>query len=88
MRKRVRPDLKITLNGADLKAAIKRKQTRVRIVSDGTSPGTCVYIDGKLMDNVIAAGWGLDVDQGVAVAVVTFASVAIEAEGVLQEQPS
>lgn len=60
--------------------------SRVRIVSDGTSHTTNVLIDGEPVDNVIAVTWSCKVDE-LAVATLTLEGVPVEVTGELTDPP-
>ena len=58
----------------------------VRIVSDGTRFGTCVYEnDVDITNRVKAIDWHIDVEAGIATAVITFAIVAVDVTALVDE---
>lgn len=60
-------------------------ESEVRIVSDGTAFGTCVYANDKLLDTVCAVSWSVKVDE-FAEATITFENVAVEVVGRQREK--
>ena len=57
---------------------------KVKIVSDGTSPGTHIMdADGNCLEYVTAIDWHLEVD-GLATAMVQFANIPVEVAGELR----
>lgn len=48
----------------------------VRIVSDGTTPGTAIQVDGEPLDGVLSVSWWID-SEGIGKAVITVDNVAV-----------
>lgn len=60
---------------------------KIRIISDGTGPGTRVVDErGEKVEMVTAVKWKLDDPRGLATAELTFVKVPVEVEGELMGQ--